>query len=184
MMLELVTQFEGAISGSLIEASLFLKLTAFTIIQVRSDSIQTWWCYVQSLTVRKMFLAKTFFVSALSGAILQEISKLLQNPKAVVDLLATSLPAQSTFFLQMSVVMTTTTFAVEGLRIVPIVLGLLRNAFGPKLTQREKESIFMGLRPFSKPDDFPHADFLSNMASDTENREVLCGFYGIILDRY
>jgi len=38
--LEILTKLEGAISGSLIEASLFLKLTAFTIIQVRKKSLR------------------------------------------------------------------------------------------------------------------------------------------------
>lgn len=102
-------------------------------------------------------------MSSLSGAILQEITNLVQNPTAIVDLLATSLPSQSTFFLQMSVVMTTTTAAVEGLRVVPLIMAFLRRSFAPNLTQREKDSVYMGLRPLSSPDDFPHADFLSNL---------------------
>lgn len=72
-----MTTFEGLVSGALLEASLFQKLSAFMIIQ-------------------------TFFVSALSGSILSELSALLENPQPQVlfDLLAKSLPAQSTFFIQ------------------------------------------------------------------------------------
>jgi len=33
-------------------------------------------------------------VSAISGGILQELANILNNPKAIVDLLANSLPAQ------------------------------------------------------------------------------------------
>lgn len=76
-MLGWVTTFEGLVSGALLEASLFQKLSAFMIIQ-------------------------TFFVSALSGSILAEISALLEDPRAIFDLLAKSLPAQSTFFIQVS----------------------------------------------------------------------------------
>ena len=70
-----MTTFEGLVSGALLEASLFQKLSAFMIIQ-------------------------TFFVSALSGSILSEISALLKDYTAIFGLLATSLPAQSTFFIQ------------------------------------------------------------------------------------
>lgn len=61
-------------------------------------------------------IIQTFFVSALSGSIISELSKLLEDTSAIVDLLADSLPTQSTFFLQMALVMTTSTFAIESLR--------------------------------------------------------------------
>ena len=64
----------------MVEASLFVKLSAFTVIQ-------------------------TFFVTALSGAVMKELSKLLENPLSAIDLLAQSLPARATFFMQLSVVM-------------------------------------------------------------------------------
>lgn len=63
----------------------------------------------------------------------------------------------------MSFVMTVTTFAVEGLRIVPIVLSLLRKCIGPRLTQKERDTTFVILRPLCDPDDFPIGDFLSNL---------------------
>lgn len=56
-----------------------------------------------------------------------------------------------------------TTFAVEGLRIAPLAIALLRRFIGPRLTKKERSSTFMGLAPLNEPEDFPHADFLSNM---------------------
>ena len=57
--------FEGPVSGSVVEASLFVKLSAFMIIQ-------------------------TFFVSAISGGLMEEISGILNDPLSTIDLLATS----------------------------------------------------------------------------------------------
>ena len=56
-----------------------------------------------------------------------------------------------------------TTFAIEGLRIAPLAIALIRRFVGPKLTEKERGTTFMGLAPLNEPSDFPHADFLSNM---------------------
>jgi hypothetical protein len=66
---------EFPISGSIVEASMFIKLAAFMIIQ-------------------------TFFVSAISGSVTKEISNIISDPASIIDLLANTLPAQSTFFIQ------------------------------------------------------------------------------------
>lgn len=102
---------------------------------------------------------------------------MIEQPKAIVDLLATSLPAQSTFFFQMAVVMTTTTVVIEGLRVVPIALATVRRFAGPRLTEKERETTFMGLRPLSDPDDFAHADFLSNAVIDLFDENLVLVFY-------
>ena len=85
--LEKFAELEGPISGAMVEASLFVKLSAFMIIQ-------------------------TFFVSALSGAVLQELTDIIDDPLSVVDLLASSLPIQATFFMQLSVVMSVSCSAI------------------------------------------------------------------------
>jgi hypothetical protein len=82
IILEAVTMLEYPISGSLLEPSMFIKLAAFMIIQ-------------------------TFFVSAISGSVTQEISNIISDPASIIDLLANSLPAQSTYFIQVRVVSTT-----------------------------------------------------------------------------
>jgi hypothetical protein len=78
IILEKVTMLEFPISGSLLEPSLFIKLSAFMIIQ-------------------------TFFVSAISGSVTKEISNIISDPLSIIDLLANSLPAQSTFFIQVRI---------------------------------------------------------------------------------
>jgi hypothetical protein len=67
------------VSEGVLSASTFSKLAAFAIIQ-------------------------TFFVSAISGGIFQELSNIANNPSLVVELLASSLPEQSTYFLQILLV--------------------------------------------------------------------------------
>lgn len=77
--LEIFSSLEGPVSGGVLSASTFTKLAAFTIIQ-------------------------TFFVSAISGGIWQELSNIAKNPTSAIDLLASSLPGQSTYFLQILLV--------------------------------------------------------------------------------
>lgn len=77
--LELFSSLEGPVSGGLLSASTFTKLSAFMIIQ-------------------------TFFVSAISGGIFQALSNIASDPSLAVDLLASSLPGQSTYFLQILLV--------------------------------------------------------------------------------
>jgi hypothetical protein len=69
---------EFPISGSIVEASMFIKLAVFMIIQ-------------------------TFFVSAISGSVTKEIANIIEDPLSIIDLLANTLPAQSTFFIQVRV---------------------------------------------------------------------------------
>jgi hypothetical protein len=78
VILEAVTMLELPISGSLLEPSMFIKLATFMIIQ-------------------------TFFVSAVSGSITKEISNIIDDPTSIIDLLANTLPAQSTLFIQVRV---------------------------------------------------------------------------------
>jgi Calcium-dependent channel, 7TM region, putative phosphate len=134
--LEFITDFEGPISSALVTASLFVKLAAFMIIQ-------------------------TFFISALSGGVFQELHNIIEDPASIIDLLATSLPAQATYFCQITFVGTVTSAAMELLRIIPLILALLRQCIGPRLTEKERQTAFMGLRPLCDPEEFSHADFTS-----------------------
>ena len=68
-LLSFCSSLEGHVSKSVKESSTFVKLAWFVIIQ-------------------------TFFVSTISGAIWQEIQRLISQPKTIIDLLAQSLPAQ------------------------------------------------------------------------------------------
>jgi len=138
IILEIFSMLEGPVSGSVVGASLFTKLAAFMIIQ-------------------------TFFVSAISGGVLQAISKIIEDPTSVIDLLATSLPTQSTYFIQIVFVSTVVGTGLEMLRLIPFAKALLRKCIGPRLTKKERQKTFLCLRPLADPQEFEHADYLSNL---------------------
>jgi hypothetical protein len=139
IILKNLSMFEGPVSGSVVEASTFTKLAAFMIIQ-------------------------TFFVSAISGALLKEIEGLIDDPLSFIDLLADSLPAQSTYFVQIAFVGMVLFIAMENLRIVALITALLRRCIGPHLTEKQRKTTFMGIRPLADPALFEHA---ANMAKIT-----------------
>jgi Calcium-dependent channel, 7TM region, putative phosphate len=99
------------------------------------------------------------------GIYRQEISNIVSNPNisTIINLLATSLPSQSTYFIQILMVSTAITGGMEILRVVPALLAFLRGYIGPKLTQKERDTPAMGLAPLSAPSQFSHADITSTM---------------------
>jgi hypothetical protein len=131
------SRFEGPISSSVLESSLFVKLAIFEIVQ-------------------------TFFVSTLSGSIMSEITNILNNPAKVIDLLANSLPGQSSYFLQILFVQTFLGQGLELVRVVPVGFAFIRSFLGPHLTEKERNSTWLGLRPQADPADFQFADVVSN----------------------
>jgi len=76
----------------------------------------------------------------------------------VIDLLARSLPAQSTYFIQILLVDTFIRLSVEILRVLPLGMAALRRIVGPNLTKKERNSVFLMLHPLSDPWDFPGAE--------------------------
>ena len=137
IILEHLSGMEGPISGAVVSSKLFTKLSSFMIIQ-------------------------TFFVTTISGSIMDELSAMLNDTGRFVDLLAKSLPRQSTFFIQILIVDTCISMGVELLRVVPLVMALLRSMFGPRLTKKERETTWMGLRPLNDPSEFSHAEVLAS----------------------
>eukprot|EP00529_Nitzschia_sp_RCC80_P004580 CAMPEP_0113497682 /NCGR_PEP_ID=MMETSP0014_2-20120614/30758_1 /TAXON_ID=2857 /ORGANISM="Nitzschia sp." /LENGTH=943 /DNA_ID=CAMNT_0000391633 /DNA_START=249 /DNA_END=3080 /DNA_ORIENTATION=- /assembly_acc=CAM_ASM_000159 len=136
MILELMSGLEGPVSGAVVQASLFSKLAVFMIVQ-------------------------TFFVSALSGSIMSQLSLMIQQPTMIVDLLANTLPTRSTYFIQILLVDTSVSLGLELLRVVPLAIAGIRGFVGPRLTQKERETTWMGLRPLADGLEFEHADLLS-----------------------
>lgn len=49
------------------------------------------------------------------------------------------------------------------LRVVPLVHALIRRFVGPRLTEKERQTTFFGIRPLADPTEFEHADNLSNL---------------------
>lgn len=104
---------------------------------------------------------QTFFVSTVSGTITAELNNFLENPEAVIDLLANSLPAQSSFFVQICFVFT---FFFQGLdlcRFYPLTMAFLRRyVFGPRLTRKERRKTWKMFYSLEDPPAFWHAELL------------------------
>ena len=139
LILQTLSKLEGPVSGSIVEASTFSKIAFFMIVQ-------------------------TFFVSALSGGIMKEIKAIIDDPLSMIDLLAKTLPAQSTFFMQIAFVGTVLFLAMENLRVVPLALALIRKYVGPQGTEKQRQRSYLGIRPLADPLEFEHA---ANMAQIT-----------------
>lgn len=125
-LLRALSHLEGPISWSEVEASTFTKLSAFMIIH-------------------------TVFTTTISGGVLEELSSIIQNPLRTIDLLANSLPVQSTFFMQLVFADTFSFLFMELLRPVPILHSLLRYCVGPNLTEKERRRMSFFFRPLSEP---------------------------------
>ena len=87
---------------------------------------------------------------------------MIDSPTMIVELLATSLPQQATYFMQITFASITISGGMEILRVVPIALAIIRSFVGPRLTEKEQRTTFFGLRPLYDPLEFQHADFTSN----------------------
>jgi hypothetical protein len=132
-------KLEGHIASSSLEASLFVKLSVFQIIQ-------------------------TFFVSAISGGIYAQLAQIIDDPGSLVTLLANSLPAQGTFFVQILLVTTFVGQGLELLRVVPLTLALIRTKIGLNLTKKERSKpVNDYIRPLSDPRPFEHAEVFANL---------------------
>ena len=136
IILEYLSMLEGPVSGAVVQSSLFTKQAAFMIIQ-------------------------TFFVSSIAGGVVSALSDMIEQPTMIVDLLATSLPTQSTFFVQILMVDTFLSLALELLRVSPVAIAAVRRIVGPNLSEKERNTTWMGLRPLADPLEFEHADLLS-----------------------
>ena len=116
--------------ASMQHPSLFSKLAAFTIIQ-------------------------TFFISTISGSLFQSIQEIIDNPASAVTILAETLPAQSAYFIQLIIVQNLLALGIELLRISPIAqewLGtLVKKIFGYNLTEKERNTSFLGIRDIADP---------------------------------
>jgi hypothetical protein len=64
-------------------------------------------------------------------------------------------------FAQIVFVAVTLMIGMEILRVVPLVLAWLRTCIGPRLTEKERNTTFMGIRPLCDPQEFEIADTFS-----------------------
>jgi len=149
----LITRFEGHIGSGTVQASKFIKLAAFMIIQ-------------------------TFFVSAVSGTVTQSISSAVEDPSQIVEFLATTLPSQGTYFVQLVIIITVQFSSFELLRVIPIIFAAVRGCVGPRLTEKERSKRHWGfLRPLSDPLFFQQAFFASQIILFYVILMVYCPLY-------
>lgn len=135
--LAIFAKLEGPISTSVLEASLFVKLSIFTLVQ-------------------------TFFVASISGSLTSAINEMIQDPTKIVEFLAQTLPLQATFFTQLLMISTFIGLGLELLRVKDVALAFIRRLLGPNLSEKERNTIWMGLHPLSNPKEFQFADTIAN----------------------
>jgi len=102
-------------------------------------------------------------VSALSGSVTAELTNIIENPDSILTLLANSLPAQSSYFIQIALAQTFFLQAIEKLRIYPLGLALLRRFIGPRLTAKERRRSFGWIASLDEPPDFWHAETFAQL---------------------
>jgi hypothetical protein len=86
-----------------------------------------------------------------------EISNIIENPGSVIDLLANSLPAQSSYFMQILLATTFLMQSLEFLRVYQLGMAFLRHYVGPRLTRKERRRTWAGIYSLEEPPEFWHA---------------------------
>lgn len=95
----------------------------------------------------------------MSGTITAELGNFLENPEMLVDLLANSLPAQSSYFIQICLVFTFLFQGADLIRAYPLGLALMRRYFvGPRLTAKERRKTWKMVHSLEDPPEFWHAE--------------------------
>lgn len=76
-----------------------------------------------------------------------------------MNLLATSVPGQVKSFIQYVLVDVFISSALELLRVAKVAKAFARSKLGPNLSDKERDAVFMGLEPLTKPEEmeFPLA---------------------------
>lgn len=94
---------------------------------------------------------------------IQRLEEMIEKPKLIIDLLSKTLPSQSTYFIQISVVSTIVNGGMELLRVVPVGMAIMRSFIAPSLTEKERRATYFGLQSLCNPFDFQHPDFTSQV---------------------
>eukprot|EP00551_Chaetoceros_affinis_P015053 CAMPEP_0203709506 /NCGR_PEP_ID=MMETSP0091-20130426/62140_1 /ASSEMBLY_ACC=CAM_ASM_001089 /TAXON_ID=426623 /ORGANISM="Chaetoceros affinis, Strain CCMP159" /LENGTH=650 /DNA_ID=CAMNT_0050586571 /DNA_START=87 /DNA_END=2039 /DNA_ORIENTATION=+ len=128
LILSRICEREGHISRTKLIASVLTKLVLFLIIQI-------------------------FFIAGISGSIYEKLPDIIQDSRKIVDLLATSVPGQVKSFAQYVIVSTFLSSGLELLRVVRVCHGWVRSKVGPNLSEKQRKSTFMGIKPLTEPDE-------------------------------
>lgn len=131
---------EGHVGENDVNASLLSKLSSLMIIQI-------------------------FFVQAISGSIFKQLQDMLNNPSfgQIIDLLATSVPVQVKAFIQYVQIQNLLGCSIELLRVNRVIMALIRSCMGPNLTDKERNSPWMGILPMIEPEEMDFVPLLAQM---------------------
>jgi len=124
---------EGHVGSDTLNASLLTKLAIFMIIQI-------------------------FFVQTFAGTISESIADVLEKPTEAIGMLARSVPTQVKSFIQFVQIQNFLGCGMELLRIPRVAMALIRERIGPNLTDKERNTPFMGILPISESEEmeYPH----------------------------
>ena len=118
---------EGHVGMAELNASLLTKLSLFMIVQI-------------------------FFVQALAGSITAALFEIIEDWTTIVNLMATNIPIQVKSFIQYVQVKNFLSCSIEILRVARVAMALIRNRFGPDLTEKERNTPWMGIPPMVEPE--------------------------------
>lgn len=102
-------------------------------------------------------------MSAITGGVSAELANIIDDPESLITFLANSLPAQSSFFIQIVLAQTFFLQSLEILRVYPLGVALLRRFFGPRLTAKERSRPWGLLCPLEEPPEFWHAETFAQL---------------------
>ena len=88
---------------------------------------------------------------------------MIDNPELIVQFLAKTLPAQSSYFIQLLFVFTFLINGFELLRVAPLGYALVRRFVGPNLTEKERSRKWKFLYSLEEPPHFWHAETFSQI---------------------
>ena len=105
----------------------------------------------------EMKIVQIFFVPAISGSIFASLPEIIEDWRKIIELLATSVPGQVKSFIQYVIVNSFLSCGFELLRATAVAIAFARTCVGPNLSEKERNTTFMGLKPLTAPAemDFP-----------------------------
>ena len=116
-------------------------------------------------------------MSAISGSVWAEITNMLDNPEEIVSFLANSLPAQSSYFIQIVLVFTFYMNGLELLRVSPLLQAFARHFVGPNLTEKERRQTWKMFNSLEDPPEFFHAEVFAQLVLFLGKLELLPAFF-------
>lgn len=109
-----------------------------------------------------MQIVQTFLIASIASSITEALSE-VQTASDIFRYLATTLPPQAVFFIQLVLISTVIGIGAELLRTTALVQAGCRKFVGPRVTKEERDKPWMGLRPLSNPRFFLFAQILAKI---------------------